>query len=343
MKLGTVIFMLRLIAAAIILLLIDFEKLIIILRSLNIDLIVLAFSLELAGFLIWTLKWKFFVDKLKKIKFTTLFLVLMAGNCLSTNVLRARTFGGFGRAKFLGTFDRGHKQANWYATIAMDQTGNNFVFTFLAIFSMLFVFLFLDIPWWLSIIMETIALLFFLSAFAAYISSRKIEKKTVIRSFYSNLHRIYNFSAIKFIRNRFDSYNKFEEMVVSGLTEFADTYRSILKDRRTMVRDLGLSVIMYAFIYSKAYVLFQSVGYDISILHLIVSFSLMLWINSIIPVPYGFGLKEIVMIGIYTMVGVPINIAAIVSFIDRAIYLFFVIIISYSAIVFMRIFHIGKR
>jgi len=44
----------------------------------------------------------------------------------------------------------------------------------------------------------------------------------------------------------------------------------------------------------------------------------------VVPIPEGFGFKEIVIIGMYTMVGVPINIAAIGSVINRIIYLFFV-------------------
>ena len=84
---------------------------------------------------------------------------------------------------------------------------------------------------------------------------------------------------------------------------------------------------MYSFIYSKSYVLFHSTEYDISILQLLVSLFLILWIISVVPIPGGFGFKEIVMIGMYTMVGVPINIAAIGSVIDRIIYLFFVSVI----------------
>jgi hypothetical protein len=42
------------------------------------------------------------------------------------------------------------------------------------------------------------------------------------------------------------------------------------------------------------------------------------------------------------MVGIPITTAAIVSLIDRAIYLFFVIIIAYFSIFLMRLFHIGE-
>ncbi len=95
MKLGNIIFIARFAAIVIILFLIDFEQLVLILRSINFDLLLLAILLELAGFLIWTLKWKLIIGKLEKIKFTTLFLGLMSGNCLNTNVLRARTFGGF--------------------------------------------------------------------------------------------------------------------------------------------------------------------------------------------------------------------------------------------------------
>lgn len=343
MKLGNVLLIARFIAIIIVLWLIDFEKLAIILRSINFNLIALAFLLELAGFVVWTVKWKFLVDKLEKIRFTTLFLGLMGGNCLNTNVLRARTFGGFGRAMFLRNVTQSRKHANWYATIVMDQTSNSFVFSFPVIFSLLFVFLFLNVPWWLSVIMETIVLIIFLLAFTAFLLRRKFDKTRVVRLFYSNLERIYNFSLFTFIRNRFDTYNKFEELIELSLEEFAKTSKSILKDRKILARDLALSAFMFAFIYSKAYVLFQSLGFHISISHLIVSLSLILWINSILPVPGGFGAKELVMISIYAMVGIPVTIAAIVSLIDRAIYMFFVIIISYLAIIFMRLLYIGER
>lgn len=343
MRLDNIIFSARLIAAITILWFIDFEKLKLILFSINPYYIIIAFLLEFAGFLVWTVKWKHLVDRIEKIRFTTLFLGLLAGNCMSTNVLRARTLGGFGRAFFLKNVSQNHKHANWYATIAMDSTTNNFVFTPIIIFSLLFVFLFLNIPWWLSVLMEIIVLILFISAFAAYISRQKIKRSIFINFFQPILQRIYNLSFIRFIRERFDSYHTFEENVILDLAEFMKTYRSILMDKQTLAKDVVLAVLMYAFIYSKAYVLFQSGGYDISVLQLMVSLSLILWIISVVPVPGGFGFKEIVMIGIYTMVGVPINIAAIVSLIDRIIYLFFVIFVSYSAIGLMRIFHIGQR
>ncbi|HJH31488.1 MAG TPA: flippase-like domain-containing protein [Methanosarcinaceae archaeon] len=343
MKTGSIFFLVRLIGATIIIWFMDIEQLALILRSINPDFILLAFLLELSGFLIWTLKWKHLVDKIEHIRFTTLFMGLLAGNCMSTNVLRARTLGGFGRVFFLKNVSQDHRHANWYATIAMDQTTNNFVFTPLIIFSLLFGFLFLNIPWWLSVLMEIIVLILFSLALGAYLSRQKVERTNIINFCKLNLQRIYNFTPIKYFRNRFGSYHIFEEIVVRNLTEFTKTYTSILKDKQALAKDVILAVLMYSFIYSKSYVLFHSSGYDISILQLVVSLSIILWINSVLPVPGGLGFKEIVMIGIYTMVGVPVNIAAIVSVIDRIIYLFFVIVISYSVIGIMRIFHINQK
>jgi uncharacterized membrane protein YbhN (UPF0104 family) len=52
--------------------------------------------------------------------------------------------------------------------------------------------------------------------------------------------------------------------------------------------------------------------------------------------------EELIMIGIYSMVGIPITTAVIVSLIDRVIYLFFVIFIAYAAIFIMRLYNIGE-
>ena len=86
MKLGEILFIFRLLTLIIILQLIDYQQLVIILRSIYPNLVILAILLELGGFLIWTLKWKFLVDRLKPVKFSTLFLGLMGGNVLNTNV-----------------------------------------------------------------------------------------------------------------------------------------------------------------------------------------------------------------------------------------------------------------
>ncbi len=341
MKLSNIIFIVQLIAIVIVLCLIDFEKLELNLKSINFGYIVLAVSMELAAFLVWAAKWKFIVDKHEKVKFTTIFLCLMAGNYLLTNEIRARTLGGFGRAGYLHKVTRNRTLPECYATIAMDQTSNNFVFFLLALFSMLFVFLFLNIPWWLALIMEVVVLIVFLLALAAFLTRRKIDETAVVRFLRPKLPRIYNVSAFKFIRNRFDTYGKFEEVIVSSLAAFAKTYKQILKDRSTLARDVGLSVLMYALIYTKDYVLVQGAGYDISVLHLIVALSITFWLTAVIPVPTWPGIKELVMISIYTMVGVPITTAVIVSLIHCAIYLFFVVVIAYSAIVFLRI-HISN-
>jgi len=342
MKLGNIIFIARFAAIVIILFLIDFEQLVHIFRSINFDLLILAILLELAGFLIWTLKWKLIIGKLEKVKFTTLFLGLMSGNCLNTNVLRARTFGGFGRALFLKNITKDHGHGNWYATVVIDQTTNSFVFSILVIFSLLFLILFLDMPWWLSILLETIAIILLMLSVFAYVSKHRMKKSTIVKFFYSTLKRIYELSICKFIRNRY-SYQKFEELVITGLNEFEKTYRSIIKDRKILKRDIGLSVLMFALIYVKAYVIFRSVGYVISIPSLIVSLTMTLGIISILLIPGGFGVKELIMIGMYSMVGVPVTTAAVVSLIDRVIYMFFVILIAYAATVIMRLFHIGER
>ena len=226
MKLGNIIFIARFAAIVIILFLIDFEQLVHIFRSINFDLLILAILLELAGFLIWTLKWKLIIGKLEKVKFTTLFLGLMSGNCLNTNVLRARTFGGFGRAMFLKNITKDHGHGNWYATVAIDQTTNGFVFSIPVIFSLLFVILFLNIPRWLSILLEIIAIILLILSVFVYISKQRIKKSTIVGFFYSTLKRIYEFSLCKFIRKRY-SYQKFEELVITGLNEFEKTYRSI--------------------------------------------------------------------------------------------------------------------
>lgn len=342
MKLGNIIFIARFAAIVIILFLIDFEQLVHIFRSINFDLLILAILLELAGFLIWTLKWKLIIGKLEKVKFTTLFLGLMSGNCLNTNVLRARTFGGFGRALFLKNITKDHGHGNWYATVVIDQTTNSFVFSIPVIFSLLFVILFLNIPWWLSIMLEIIALILLMLSVFAYLSKHRLKRSTIVQFFYSTLKRIYEFSLCKFIRKRY-SYQKFEELVITGLNEFEKTYRSILTDRKILKRDISLSVLMFALIYAKAYVIFRSVGYVISIPSLVVSLTMTLGIISILLVPGGFGVKELIMIGMYSMVGVPVTTAAVVSLIDRAIYMFFVIFIAYAATVIMRLFHIGDR
>ncbi|MFZ3384424.1 MAG: flippase-like domain-containing protein [Candidatus Methanoperedens sp.] len=341
MKFGEILFIFRLLTLIIILNVIDYQELAVILRSIDTDLVILAILLELGGFLIWSLKWKFLVDRLKPVKFSILFLGLMGGNALNTNVLRARTFGGFQRAMFLKNVTNDHRHANWYATVVMDQTTNSFVFSFPMIFSLLFVFMFLDIPRWLSILLEAIALILFLLAFFAYLSKHKIKKSAIVPFFYLNLKRTYDFSLFKFIRNRFESYQIFEELVTTGIADFEKTYKSIIK-RKILSIDIGLSVLMFSFIYLKTYIIFQSVGYGITIADLIVSLSLILWLSSIIPIPGGLGIKELIMIGIYSMVGIPITIAVIVSLMDRVIYLFFVIFIAYAAIFIMRLFHIGQ-
>jgi uncharacterized protein (TIRG00374 family) len=222
MKLGNIIFITRFAAIVIILFLINFEQLVLIFRSINFDLLLLAILLELSGFLIWTLKWKLIIGKLEKIKFTTLFLGLMSGNCLNTNVLRARTFGGFGRALFLKniTKDRGH--GNWYATVVIDQTTNSFVFSIPVIFSLLFVILFLNIPWWLSLLLEIIAIILLMLSVFAYLSKHRLKRSNIVQFFYSTLKRIYELSLCKFIRNRY-SYQKFEELVITGLIDFEKT------------------------------------------------------------------------------------------------------------------------
>ncbi len=268
--------------------------------------LVLAISINLLVFLVWNYKWKLQVSKISKIKFWELFPILMTGNFFNTSTPTANLGGEPLRAYYLGKKFRKEK-AKYFATIIIDKITNAGTSLMFVIFSVLFISLFLKVPTTVKILTQSL-IVTSLVIIGLALFYRKIKLKTILRVVYP------------FFKKRYPNRNVFEQTIEKKRDNIEGVLKRFYRDRKSVSIEISLGVLMQLLTFAKAYVLFIALGQEISPLYVVLTVSISLMIGQMIVVPGGIGVVEGSMISLYTLLGVSVEIAAMVAILDRIVY-----------------------
>jgi len=319
---------------------IGIEEVIVVLKQADPKLLFAAFLLNLAQLLVWNFKFKSLVGKIKKVSYLPLFPVLLAGEFVTNTTPGVRTGGGPVKAYFLSKMTSRYK-SECYASVTVDNVTNTIAITSFTIFSILFVFLFLNIPEHMKLIFEAVVLILAAVVLSGFFIRKEIEKKMNKYYIMRFLPGIYHFHLFEIIRKKFHKYSVFEDYVIRKLGNFADSLEKLARDRKLLHKDLVLAFFMCFLIYFKTYLLFLSIGFNPGFVIVVIVVTLSVLLSSLMIVPGGIGSTEISMIALYTVSGIDVNIATMVSLADRFIFYFFALGMGYLCLMYLNIRYDG--
>ncbi len=276
------------------------------LRLLKWYYLVLAISINLLVFLVWNYKWRLQVCKISKIKFWELFPILMTANFFNTSTPTANLGGEPLRAYYLGKKFKKEK-AKYFATIIIDKMTNAGTALMFVIFSVLFISLFLKVPTTVKILTQSLIITSSVIIGLA-LFYRKIKLKTILRVIYP------------FFKKKYPDRNVFEQTIEKKRDNIEGVFKKFYRDRKSVSTEISLGVVMQLLTFAKAYVLFIALGQEISPLYVVLTVSISIMIGQLIVVPGGIGVVEGSMISLYTLLGVSVEIAAMVAILDRIVY-----------------------
>ena len=241
--------------------------------------------------------------------------VLLAGAFFNSVTGGAGVGGEPFRAHFLAKRYK-RSRTSMLAYVLADKFYQVVVLVFFAIFSIFFVFVFVNISNTLKYILE--ATLFFMILFLGITIYLIIRRSNFsIGKLFKKLH------FLSFFKKRFRNADEFGEFINKHSNVFMRVFRKSVRNRKIMFEAFFLSFIFWIFNYLAAYFLFLAFKMEVNFLVIIIVVTLGNLIGAFALVPGGVAITEVAMTLLFAAMGVDLAFAFIVSLLVRLIYYVF--------------------
>lgn len=164
-----------------------------------------------------------------------------------------------------------------------------------------------------------------ISIIVLYFSREKIE--SLIRKL-SFLYR--------FLSNRFDSEDEFEEYLVNRYNNFLSKLKLLFKSPGRSIFLLILSFLGRLLFFLSVYFVFLSLQVEFSFLYVIITSTFMLFFAEISGLPGGVGIAEGSLILLYSLFGLSGVQAGAISLLSRATFYFYTIFIGFVCFIYLK-------
>ncbi len=190
------------------------------------------------------------------------------------------------------------------ATVLSDLTLEFITSIGVVIVAMFLYITFTNPPLWMLIII----LFFLLVAFVVLAGLMEIQsEKDLIPKF------------IRWLSNRSSRLEPYTERILESYKEFQQAFRRGLKDRKTFAAGLTLSILLKILEIASFYFVFLSIGYDVSLVTLVIIMGVNSMLLSVPATPGSLGILEGGLISTFILLGVPSAEASAAVFLHRLI------------------------
>ncbi|MFO7966446.1 MAG: flippase-like domain-containing protein [Archaeoglobaceae archaeon] len=124
---------------------------------------------------------------------------------------------------------------------------------------------------------------------------------------------------IRWLSNRSKRIESYTERILEGYKEFQHAFRRGLKDRKTFAAGLTLSILLKVAEITGYFFLFLSLGYQVSLVTLVIIMGVNSMLLSIPSTPGSLGILEGGLISTFILLGVPSAEASAAVFLQRLI------------------------
>lgn len=326
-KKNFVLFLLGSFIVLLIFLLAGIEETINLLLKINFETILFLFLIEFLIIFLHSLRWRIILHNNvcnKEVTFKNIFLSTNIGLFASNIVPAGTTVSEPIRAYVLSKADNFPMIKSFASSIV------NLMLEVLPIFLLISIAIYFVIannisPFLLAILIFAFLVVLFLSTISFLsITNKKLAMKTA--NFFVNF-----FSKLSFLKKHVEEQKKDINRVVSIFCESAQTNAS----KKNLFFGTSISLITWILNFLRTYIIFIAVGFNINIA-IFVTIMVVVYVVSFIPTtPGGIGIYELSSVGLFSLFGVSIAVASIVTIIDRFFSYWLVCIVGYVSLLFI--------
>ena len=275
------------------------------------EYILISLVLEAAILLIWTLRWKIILDVVDQApKFSTILSMLFAS--LFGNNITPSAAGGEPLRAYLLREVEGTPFELGFASSTADRVFEFLPFVLISIISAVFV-LSWNLPLFTKFIV-TILIILSMILFGILIYAglnRQVTQKIVIRLARS----VYPFF-MRLAKNPL-TFGEVAEKLVFYISRFSSGFKTAFKDRKVFIIGFILSFFMWGLDMLRMYVCFVSLGSFPPISPLIIIYTIGILISLLPLLPGAWGIREVILIGLFAVAGISADTVMAASLIDR--------------------------
>lgn len=276
-----------------------------------------AVLLQFTVFVLWCFRWLHIMRPKGRQNMATVFPIYMAGVFFNVLTPGARVGGEPVRAYYMSRAFGGEKTA-YLGTILADKVVYGTVFFCFLVASVFFVVAFVPIALFYKAAMAGIVGLVLLAVLSGFLLREQIGVRS--RLLGRLLPTIYNGRLLKFLRERFHTYEHFEEYAIQKLENLVAPFSRAAGSPKSLALIIGISAVSWLLVCLAHLVLFHGFGADIGFLRVLVIVTISTFFGDISMSPGGAGFMEAAMLGLCAAFGVEQSTAAAVTFLSRGIF-----------------------
>ena len=115
------------------------------------------------------------------------------------------------------------------------------------------------------------------------------------------------------------SFSDVTEQIIYYVERFSTGFATVLQDHKMFALGLTISFLMWGTDMFRMYLCFVAVGSYPPILPMIIIYTIAILITILPTIPGALGLREVTMVGLFLVVGVPADVVIAASLIDRVV------------------------
>jgi glycosyltransferase 2 family protein len=280
-------------------------------------------------YIIWNLRWKINLSKVKKVKYLSLLPFLFSGVFLNM-ISPTKALGGeIARAYFLNKKYKISK-SKVLGTILADKSFYLLALLFLGIFSLFFSIFYFELNNKLLVFFITllgVSIIFLIFVLIFLIRKQNVRLFFLFRFLYM----------LSFVKKHFKTKQKYYGYIHRKIREFKKMYSGAIYDKHTLFSNIILSFLQWTFHFLTVFFVLFALGTPLKFIYVVVIFTLSYFIGDLSLVPGGIGLTEGVMFLLYTSVGINSELAVSVILLSSVLRYFFSIVIAGACWSYLRL------
>ncbi len=268
-------------------------------------------------FLLWSFRLQLIMPRESRGSILVLYPVYMTGMFGNIITPGMRVGGEPIRAYYMGKVFGGPKSGH-FGVLMADKFGNTAVYLLLLLIAVSFVVLYVPLALWLKIVLEAAVLVIVGAVVSGVLLREHIGTQSRFMSWL--LRSLYDQPVLRFMRERFRSYEHFEEYVIDKIDNVVSPVFRAVRSPVALAKLFIISGVSWVIFYLAYYVLFAALGADVSFFEVFLIVCISNFCGDISFAPGGAGFMEAAMIGMCAAFGVDEGVAAAATLISRGIF-----------------------
>jgi glycosyltransferase 2 family protein len=279
----------------------------------NPTIIIAALLLEIIIIGAWTERWSLILKVVDRSPGFRKLFVMMFTSLFGNNITPGAAGGEPMRAYLLSKFE-GISFDLAFVSASADRVFEFFPFVLVSVFAIYMISTW-NISFWSTLFISVLIMI--TMAFFGLLIYVGVKREIAERLILSIARSLFPY-IIKLTKKEV-SFTDVTKQIIYYVERFSTGFATVLKDHKMFALGLTISFLMWGTDMVRMYLCFVAVGSYPPILPMIIIYTIAILITILPTIPGALGLREVTMVGLFLVVGVPADVVIAASLIDRVV------------------------